>query len=449
MKIKYKVAIVSAFSLVFVACLNQSSGNNNTVLGGLISLISDKQTLDSTTLNRNQLSRQNLQSAFPEGYIPYIFTTSSLGLDSIGNFGGISGADAYCQSRIPSNIPSGIYKAMLVDGVNRVATTVGPNSKVGQKDWVFLPNQQYRRAEDSVNVMTTNSAGMVDFSNGATLNNPISKVATAGQWTGLNSNWTARLSSGGIPLNCGSWNSSGGRGVIGVSTRTDSEMLIAANSTYQYEPYCYYSYVYGPYNLGLVCVEQPIAPKYIFVTSSTEEWHDGNFGGIAGADAYCQSQVPTNIPTGGIYKAMIVDGINRVATTVGPNSKVGQRDWVLRGIQKYIRAEDGATIMITNSSGMVDLTYFGSSLENSFSQIAATQWTGLNSDWTTWQVGGVPTTCNTWNTSKIDRYGVYGMSNSKDSNALKAESNGQFTVSCSNKLTSYGNYRLGLVCVEQ
>ncbi len=98
MKIKYKVAIVSAFSLVFVACLNQSSGNNNTVLGGLISLISDKQTLDSTTLNRNQLSRQNLQSDFPPNYMPYIFTTSSSGDEHNGNFGGIAGADAYCQS---------------------------------------------------------------------------------------------------------------------------------------------------------------------------------------------------------------------------------------------------------------------------------------------------------------------------------------------------------------
>ncbi|EMN01089.1 PF07588 family protein [Leptospira noguchii str. 1993005606] len=198
MKIKYKVAIVSAFSLVFVACLNQSSGNNNTVLGGLISLISDKQTLDSTTLNRNQLSRQNLQSAFPEGYIPYIFTTSSLGLDSIGNFGGISGADAYCQSRIPSNIPSGIYKAMIVDGINRVATTVGPNSKVGQRDWVLRGIQKYIRAEDGATIMITNSSGMVDLTYfGSSLENSFSQIA-ATQWTGLNSDWTT-WQVGGVP----------------------------------------------------------------------------------------------------------------------------------------------------------------------------------------------------------------------------------------------------------
>lgn len=125
---------------------------------------------------------------------------------------------------------------------------------------------------------------------------------------------------------------------------------------------------------------------------------------------------------------------------------VGQKDWVFLPNQQYRRAEDVAFVMTTNSSGMVDLTYVGSSLENSFSQIAAAQWTGLNSDWTTWKSAGVPVTCNT---SKIDRYGVYGVSNSKDSNALKEESSGTFVTSCSNKFTSYGNYRLGLVCVEQ
>ncbi|MBE8398429.1 DUF1554 domain-containing protein, partial [Leptospira borgpetersenii serovar Hardjo-bovis] len=69
MKIKYKIAVVSVFTLVFVACFNKSSGGDNSALSGLISLISDKQTLGPTTLNRNQL--QSMQSTFPEGYMPY------------------------------------------------------------------------------------------------------------------------------------------------------------------------------------------------------------------------------------------------------------------------------------------------------------------------------------------------------------------------------------------
>uniref|UniRef100_UPI0009BCB793 DUF1554 domain-containing protein n=1 Tax=Leptospira noguchii TaxID=28182 RepID=UPI0009BCB793 len=178
MKIKYKFAIVSAFTLVFAACLNKSSGNSdNTVLSGLISLISNEQGcvgLDCSknrTLRSNQL--QSAQAAFPQGYLPYIYVTSSFGVGHNGNFGGISGADAYCQSNTPGNLsPTGVYKAMLVDGINRVATTVGPNSTVGQVDWVFQPNQKYQRAEDGAIVMTTNSSGMIDFESGARLENP-------------------------------------------------------------------------------------------------------------------------------------------------------------------------------------------------------------------------------------------------------------------------------------
>ncbi|EMJ90769.1 endostatin-like outer membrane lipoprotein LenC [Leptospira alstonii] len=456
MKIKYKFAVVSVFTLIFVACFNKSSGGDNSVLSGLLAIISDKQTLGSATLSGNQLRGQNLQSAFPEGYAPYIFTTSSSGAEHNGNFGGISGADAYCQSHIPSNIPTGIYKAMIVDGVNRVATIVGPNSTVGQKDWVFQPNQQYRRAEDGANVMFTNSSGMIDFQSGKRLENPFTQVKESGQWTGLNSNWVL-WTSGGIPgrepIICDSWTSSDNSvyGVYGISVSMDSNIL-RGESTGSFVTSCSNTLTsYQNYRLGLVCVEQP-RPKYIFVTSSTEEWHNGNFGGIAGADAYCQSQVPTNLPSGGTYKAMIVDGVNRVATTVGPNSTVGQKDWVLLPNQKYIRDYDDTFIMTTNSSGMFDFAN-NRKLENSFSQIAAAHWTGLNSDWTVWTSGGIPglepIICDSWTSSDNSVYGVYGMSNSTDSNALKAESNGTFTTSCSNKLTSYGNYRLGLVCVEQ
>ncbi|WP_016750247.1 endostatin-like outer membrane lipoprotein LenC [Leptospira kirschneri] len=454
MKIKYKIAVVSVFTLVFVACFNKSSEGNNSVLSGLLSLISDKQTLGSTTLSRNQLSGQNLQSVFPEGYIPYIFTTSSSGDEHNGNFGGIAGADAYCQSHIPSNLPNtGKYKAMIVDGLNRVATTVGQNSTAGQKDWVFQPNQQYRRAEDGANVMFTNGYGMIDFQSGKRLENSFTQVKKSGQWTGLNSNWVL-WTSGGIPgrepIICDSWTTSNISvyGVYGISVSTDSNIL-RGESTGSFVTSCENTLTsYQNYRLGLVCVEQP-RPKYIFVTSSTEEWHNGNFGGIAGADAYCQSQVPTNLPSGGIYKAMIVDGVNRVATTVGPNSKVGQKDWVLLPNQKYIRDYDDVFIMTTNSSGMFDFAN-NNQLENSFSQIAAAQWTGLNSDWTVWTSGGIPITCDSWNSNDLSVYGVYGMANSKNSNALKAEeSNGAFTTSCSHNFTSYGNYRLGLVCVEQ
>lgn len=203
---------------------------------------------------------QNLQSAFPSGITPYIFTTSSFGVVHHGNFGGISGADAFCQSNIPSNLPrAGIYKAMLTDGVNRVATTVGPNSTNGQVNWVFQPNQKYQRAEDGAIVMTTNSSGMFDFANGAKLENPFTLQGESGQWTGLNSNWTT-WKPGGVPIACDSWNGSIAAlyGSFGSSTRTDSDILTAKISTGgSFTTSCSITRTsYGPYNLGLVCVEQ-------------------------------------------------------------------------------------------------------------------------------------------------------------------------------------------------
>ncbi len=220
-----------------------------------------RQQIELRIANGNQLQGgQNLQSAFPPSMTPYIFTTSSSGVVHNGNFGGISGADAFCQSNIPLNIPrAGIYKAMLTDGVNRIATTVGPNSTDGQVDWVFQPNQQYQRAEDGAIVMTTNSSGMFDFASGARLENPFTLQGESGQWTGFNSNWTA-WKSGGAPVACDSWSSSiaARYGSFGSSTRTDSDILAAKISTGgSFTASCAtVGSGYGPYKFGLVCVEQ-------------------------------------------------------------------------------------------------------------------------------------------------------------------------------------------------
>ncbi|WOT09859.1 endostatin-like outer membrane lipoprotein LenF [Leptospira interrogans] len=464
MKIKYKFAILSAFTLVFVACLNKSSGDDNAVLSGLISLISNEQGcvgLDCSknrTLRSNQLqSGQSLQAAFPQGYLPYIYVTSVSGVGHNGNFGGIAGADAYCQSNIPGNLSlTGVYKAMLVDGINRVATTVGPNSTVGQKDWVFQPNQQYRRADDGGIVMTTNASGMFDFSNGARLQNPFTRDYHAAHWSSINIDWTTWAVNG-IPQACDSWTTSEWipkYAIYGMSDQVNENILTAKiNFTKPCSDYYAAPLSDGTWSrLGLVCVEQPPPPKYIFVTSSNGEYHNANFGGIAGADAYCQSRIPSNIPNNRIYKAMLVDGINRVATTVGPNSTVGQKDWVFRPNQQYQRAEDGAIVMTTNSSGMIDFES-GARLQNPFtSNSLAAHWSSINIDWTTWAVNGIPQACDSWTTSEwIPKYAIYGMSDQVNENILTAKIN--FTKPCSDYHAAPlgdGTWsNLGLVCVEE
>jgi hypothetical protein len=89
--------------------------------------------------------------------------------------------------------------------------------------------------------------------------------------------------------------------------------------------------------------------KMIFTTSGT---NNGNFGGMAGADAYCTSDA--NKPTRGTYKAMLVDGTNRVACTssfCGGSGVSEHVDWVLDPTTLYSRS-DGTPIGTTTSAGV-------------------------------------------------------------------------------------------------
>ncbi len=56
MKIKYKFTILSAFTLVFVACLNKSS-DDNAVLSGLLSLVSNEQQCVGSDCTKNRMAR--------------------------------------------------------------------------------------------------------------------------------------------------------------------------------------------------------------------------------------------------------------------------------------------------------------------------------------------------------------------------------------------------------
>ncbi|EMY77556.1 PF07588 family protein [Leptospira weilii serovar Ranarum str. ICFT] len=177
--------------------------------------ISDN-TLSHSLLNWLNPHSANLNSAIPANGL-YMFVTSYTNSVSVpplshnGNWGGVAAVDAYCNSHIPSSLTgSGYYKAMLVDGTNRVATTVGPTSFTGQKDWVFEKNTSYYRADGKI-VFTTNDAGLFDFSTG-NLSYPFADVFYVydfGIWTGLQSNWktstsTQLCSSGSQPWTSGS-----------------------------------------------------------------------------------------------------------------------------------------------------------------------------------------------------------------------------------------------------
>ncbi len=141
--------------------------------------------------------------------------------------------------------------------------------------------------------------------------------------------------------------------------------------------------------------------KKIFVSSNS---YNGNMGGVAGVDAKCMSD--TAYPGTGTYRALIVDGVNRVACTTANCSGGASENvnWVLQPYTTYVRASGGATLFFTNAAGIF---VFGA-MTNSFTGTAQTYYTGLSSDWTT----PVGLNCSQWtSTAGNFRYGVGNATN--------------------------------------
>jgi uncharacterized protein DUF1554 len=105
-----------------------------------------------------------------------------------GNLGGISGADAKCES--DANKPaSGTYKAVLA-GAGRQATPT-------PTDWVLQPNSKYFRL-DGTFIAGTQGAAIFE----GDLSNSVAAVpeAVVWAWTGLREDWSTTL-------NCSDWES--------------------------------------------------------------------------------------------------------------------------------------------------------------------------------------------------------------------------------------------------
>lgn len=135
---------------------------------------------------------------------------------------------------------------------------------------------------------------------------------------------------------------------------------------------------------------------YIFVTNTL---YDGNLGGVAGADARCNSDSAKPIPTA-TYKALLVDGATRIACTSGGCStgSTEHTDWVLKPNQSYYNVA-GDVIAATDVNGL-----FPNNLTNSIKPLSSNySWTGLFIDWTTHS-----SHCNGWTDNTNSSYGAAG-----------------------------------------
>lgn len=115
--------------------------------------------------------------------------------------GGISGADAKCNSA--TNKPKGQYKALLADGINRIACVNpycnGTNDE--NKDWVFKPDTEYKRPDDTPIGKTQRVlAFFLDSLENPIVDDPNREIR---YWSGLQSNYTS------AEENCQGWSGSG------------------------------------------------------------------------------------------------------------------------------------------------------------------------------------------------------------------------------------------------
>jgi hypothetical protein len=160
----------------------------------------------------------------------------------------------------------------------------------------------------------------------------------------------------------------------------------------------------------------------------------GNMSGVSGADGRCMSD--NFYPGTGTFKALLVDGSNRVAcTTANCSGGTSEHvDWVLKPNTTYVRVDnpgnlDGPTIGTTDSKGL-----FSFPLLSPFGPDAHLSWHGLNNDWTT-----SSNTCSAWTDSNST--GSYGMIDSDTVTAINYGSSG-----CNG---SSGIPNAYLICVEQ
>ncbi|TGM01934.1 DUF1554 domain-containing protein [Leptospira jelokensis] len=146
------------------------------------------------------------QSSFCQAAIP-VCTTCRFFSTSItynGARGGIAGADAKCMSdsKKPTEPARAVFKAFLVDDVNRIACTTS-NCLTGgvseHTDWILKPDTTYVRAVDGATIVTTNNVGIFTSQPGDAESPSVTQIITgfdAGGWITRGSGHCVRWTEG-------------------------------------------------------------------------------------------------------------------------------------------------------------------------------------------------------------------------------------------------------------
>ncbi|MCX6130310.1 MAG: DUF1554 domain-containing protein, partial [Proteobacteria bacterium] len=197
-----------------------------------------------------------------------------------------------------------------------------------------------------------------------------------------------------------------------------STNILTINSTPINDGSSYYYTVAVKDLSGNEAIYTPVARSLrMFMTNTVSQ---GNLGGITGADAICEADTRHPTSSGvnvGTYKAMLVDGTNRIACVNASCSPTDVNDglnWVMRASTLYVRT-DGTEIKATNSS---KIWTFPPNMTNSIAVPSGISGVWIGTDETFVKVLG-NTNCSLW-TSNGAVTGASGLVGSKSVAAVFA-----------------------------
>jgi hypothetical protein len=308
-----------------------------------------------------------------------VFVSST---SSLGDLGGIAGADATCQQLAAAEGLGGVWGAWLSD-----ATTDAIDRLYGEGPFVL------------VGTGAVVAATRAELTSG-TLQSPIDRseagVFTSGAvWTGTDSDGT-RADSGNF---CDGWSdaTSASFGQTGSTSGTNSFW------TNGNQVFCDVSSV----PVRIFCFEQDFesaSPQQVFVSSTSSL---GDLGGLAGADASCQ-QLAASAGLGGSWVAWLSD-----AATDAIDRLHGDGPFVTVGTGAVV-AIDRADLTSGILRSRIDRTETGA-LGNS------SVWTGTDIDGTRADSGNF---CDAWTNATSSFFGQTG--SSQRTNASWTEANQVF-----------------------